>query len=340
MLLSSLGAEVTGYALKPPTSPSLFEAARVADLVKSIEGDIRNLDKLYLSISESKPDIVIHMAAQPIVRLSYKDPVLTYDTNVMGTVNLLESIRKQGNVRAVINVTTDKCYENKEWYWGYRENETLGGFDPYSNSKACSEIITSSFRNSFFNNLDYGKKHKTAIASARAGNVIGGGDWAEDRLIPDIIRSLLCNGEIIIRSPNSVRPWQYVLEPLSGYLLLAKNLYEKGTEYAEAWNFGPEELNSMTVEGIVKLMCKFWGNDAHYTIDLKQQLHEAKQLRLDISKAKQRLGWAPMVSLEETIKGIIKWTTAWKKKENIQKVCFNQIKIFDLKSEDKYERFE
>ncbi len=306
--LHSLGAEVTGYALEPPTIPSLFEKATVGKLVHHNIGDIRDLDLLKKTMYEADPEIVIHMAAQPLVRESYRDPVGTYSTNVMGTVNLFEAIRSCKNVRAVVNVTTDKCYENKEWIWGYRENEPMGGYDPYSNSKACSELVTASYRNSFFNPEKYGKEHQVASASARAGNVIGGGDWAKDRLIPDIIRSFQKGEKVLIRSPYSIRPWQHVLEPLSGYLMLAEKLYsENGIEFAEGWNFGPDDSDTRPVEWIVKEMCELWGDGASYEIDKNPQPHEAKYLKLDVSKARNFLKWSSVWGLEHSLNRIVDW---------------------------------
>jgi CDP-glucose 4,6-dehydratase len=323
--LNSMGANVTGYALNPPTEPSLYEKiCEIDQLVNSNIGDVRDYQSLYNAMSEAQPEIVIHMAAQPLVRDSYKNPVDTYSINVMGTVNLLESIRNCKSVRAVVNVTTDKCYENKEWPWGYRENETLGGYDPYSNSKACSELVTSSYRNSFFNPKDY-EMHGVGIASARAGNVIGGGDWAADRLVPDCIRSLLNNQPIIIRNPHAIRPWQHVLEPLSGYLLLAQRLYEDGASFSEGWNFGPNDEDAKSVEWIVSKMCTMWGNNSSFSIDEGNHPHEAHYLKLDCSKAKTMLGWYPKWNLEQTLKKIISWVEVYKNEENLMETCLKQI---------------
>src|SRR5450759_4295801 len=280
LLLHNMRSEVYGYALEPPTNPNMFEEAKIAGLVNSNIGDIRDYDKLLSTIQLVNPEIVIHMAAQPLVRESYKNPVDTYSTNVMGTVNLLEAIRKTPGIKAVVNVTTDKCYENREWRWGYRENEPMGGYDPYSNSKGCSELVTSAYRNSFFNAKDY-QKHGVALASARAGNVIGGGDWAEDRLIPDFIRAISKGEEVKIRSPYAIRPWQHVLEPLSGYLMLAERLYSAGPSFAEGWNFGPEDSDSKSVEWITNKICQFWGNEASYELDKNPQPHESSYLKLD-----------------------------------------------------------
>jgi CDP-glucose 4,6-dehydratase len=264
------------------------------------------------------------MAAQPLVRESYINPVETYSINVMGTVNLLENIRKIGGVRAVVNVTTDKCYENREWVWGYRENEALGGYDPYSSSKACSELVTSAYRNSFFNADSY-DKHGVAIASARAGNVIGGGDWSQDRLIPDCIRALLKEQTINIRNPVSIRPWQHVLEPLSGYLQLAEKLFVNGTPYAEPWNFGPYDVDAKPVQWIVERLCQRWGNSANFTVLDGPHPHEATYLKLDCSKAINGLGWEPRWNLDQAIEKIVDWTYAYKDGQDVKEVCYKQI---------------
>jgi CDP-glucose 4,6-dehydratase len=335
IMLVSMGAKVTGYALNPPTEPSLFKDGCLDQITNSIIGDIRDKDKLKISLFESKPDILIHMAAQPLVRYSYHKPVETYETNVMGTVYLLEAVRQLAesghSIKAVVNVTTDKCYENKEWVWGYRENEPMGGYDPYSNSKACSELVTSAYRNSYFNISNY-SEHGVALASARAGNVIGGGDWAEDRLIPDCVRSLMNNKSVIVRNPDSIRPWQHVLEPLSGYLLLAEKLFTEGAKYAEAWNFGPEDTDARPVKFLVEEMCAQWGQDASYLIEEHSGLHEAHYLKLDCSKSNTVLGWFPRWSLEKSIEQIVNWTRAYLSKEDIRSVCYRQIEeYFDSK---------
>lgn len=256
--LQSLGANVTGYALLPPTQPSLYEVARVGDGMYSHIADIRDLDRLVAVMRETRPEIVIHMAAQPLVRYSYVNPVETYATNVMGTVNLLEAVRQVGGVRVVVNVTSDKCYENREWIWGYREHDPMGGYDPYSSSKGCAELVAAAYRNSFFNPEAFGT-HGVALASVRAGNVIGGGDWAEDRLIPDFMRAIMAGRAVVIRSPHAIRPWQHVLEPLSGYLLLAQHLWTDGPAFAEGWNFGPVDEDAKPVEWIVEQLTGLWG---------------------------------------------------------------------------------
>jgi CDP-glucose 4,6-dehydratase len=324
--LQSLGAELTGFALAPPTSPSLFEEARVADGMTSILGDVRDLLALQAALDKARPDIVIHMAAQPLVRYSYQNPVETYAVNVMGTVHLMEAIRHTPSVRAVVNVTTDKCYENKEWAWGYRENEPMGGFDPYSNSKGCSELVTSSFRNSFF------AASGVALASARAGNVIGGGDWAADRLVPDILRALELQQPVSIRNPHAIRPWQHVLEPLSGYLQLAEQLFSaNGQNFADAYNFGPREEDAKPVQWIVENMCKSWGSSAHWEQQPGDHPHEAHYLKLDISKAKAQLGWQPKWSLAIALAKIVEWHLAYLAKDgvhNMRTITFDQIRQY------------
>jgi CDP-glucose 4,6-dehydratase len=267
------------------------------------------------------------MAAQPLVRESYRAPAETYETNVMGTVNLLEAVRACGSVRAVVNVTTDKCYENKEHLRGYKEGEPLGGYDPYSSSKACSELVTSAYRNSFFNPAEY-KKHGVALASARAGNVIGGGDWAADRLIPDMIRAALKGEKVRIRNPRAIRPWQHVLEPLSGYLMLAEQLYKHGTRCAQAWNFGPDAGDARDVEWIVKRMFAAWPEAPGYVIDKGRHPHEAHFLKLDSSKARRELGWAPRWHIGTAIDKIITWTRTYAAKEDMRQVCLDQIREY------------
>ena len=324
LLLHTLGARVYGYALKPPTDPSLYELCGLNKLVDSTIADVRDGDSLTRSMAAARPDIVIHMAAQPLVRDSYKIPVDTYSINVMGTVNLFEAIRKCTSVKAAINITTDKCYENKEWLWGYRENEPLGGYDPYSSSKACSELVTSAYRSSYFNPLQYAT-HGTAIASARAGNVIGGGDWATDRLIPDCVRSILKGEPVVIRNPGAIRPWQHVLEPLSGYLLLAQRLVTDGPLFAEAWNFGPDDNDAQPVEWLVRRLCEKWGQGASFIADQGKHPHEANFLKLDCSKARTRLGWHPRWALGKALDSIVDWTRAYQQGTGVNNVCLAQI---------------
>lgn len=325
--LQSLGAELTGFSLAPPTQPSLFEMARVGDGMHSIIGDIRDLAGLREAMVEAKPEIVIHMAAQPLVRYSYENPVETYATNVMGTVHLFEAVRATPSVKAVVNITTDKCYENREWAWGYRENEPMGGYDPYSNSKGCAELVTSAYRSSYFNPLDY-SKHGVALASVRAGNVIGGGDWAQDRLIPDIISAFSEGRPVVIRSPHAIRPWQHVLEPLRGYLMLAERLYSDGVAYAEGWNFGPNEADVKSVEWIVGTLAEQWGNDANWTLDQSIHPHEATYLKLDISKARSRLGWQPALTLSQSLQMIVDWYRDYKNKADMRYAVLEQISTY------------
>lgn len=304
--LQSMGAKIKGFSLEPPTTPALFTEAKVAAGMESEIGDIRDFSSIKASITTFNPDILIHLAAQPLVRLSYREPVDTYATNVMGTVHVLEAARQCSHLKAIVNVTTDKCYENREWEWGYRENEPMGGHDPYSNSKGCSELITAAYRNSFFNTAD-----TAALASARAGNVIGGGDWAADRLIPDILRAFEQRRPVIIRNPMATRPWQHVLEPLSGYLMLAERLYCEGGAYAEGWNFGPRDDDVRSVEWILNRMVKNWGGGARWRLDTNPQPHEAQLLKLDISKATTRLKWRPLWPLTQTLNSIVEWHQNW-----------------------------
>lgn len=325
--LQSLGAELTGYALKPPTNPSLFEEARVADGMHSIDGDVRDLLHLKQAMQDTKPEIVIHMAAQSLVRFSYQNPVETYATNVMGTVHMLEAVRATPSVRAAVNITTDKCYENHEWVWGYRENDPMGGYDPYSNSKGCAELVSAAYRSSFFNSGDY-QKHRVALATVRAGNVIGGGDWARDRLIPDIVAAFEQGKPVHIRNPHSIRPWQHVLEPLRGYLMLAEKLVEDGPAYAEAWNFGPNDEDAKPVGWIVEQMAAHWGDGAHWEVDAGEHPHEAGFLKLDISKARSRLQWSPILRLEEALSLIVDWAQQRKTGTDVRGLTQNQIKSY------------
>ena len=325
--LGALGAEVHGYSLKPNTKPSLYELCRLGKTAKTTLSDIRDAAGLRKAMLAAKPEVVIHMAAQALVRESYRAPAETYAVNVMGTVNLLEAVRACASVRAVVNVTTDKCYENKEHLRGYKEGEPLGGYDPYSSSKACSELVTSAYRSSFFNPADY-KKHGVALATARAGNVIGGGDWAADRLIPDIIRAALKGEKARIRSPRAIRPWQHVLEPLAGYLLLAEKLYKRGPAYAQAWNFGPDAGDAKDVEWIVKRLFAAWPEAPGYVIDKGRHPHEAHYLKLDSSKARRELGWKPRWHTGQAIDRIVAWTRAYAAKEDILQFCLGQIREY------------
>ncbi|MFQ5509656.1 MAG: CDP-glucose 4,6-dehydratase [Leptospirillia bacterium] len=322
--LQQMGANVTGYALAPPTQPSLFEEAGVADGMTSLIADVRNLDTLSAAIDEHRPEVVFHLAAQPLVRYSYDAPVETYATNVMGTVHLLEAVRKQGGVRAVVNVTSDKCYENHERMTGYREDEAMGGYDPYSNSKGCSELVTAAYRQSFFNPADY-RNHRTALASARAGNVIGGGDWAEDRLIPDLMRAWEAGLSAPIRNPNAIRPWQHVLDPLSGYLRLAERLWEDGPAYAGAWNFGPAAADEVTVETLVTTLSEKWAGPSKWTTDDDDHPHEATYLKLDCGKAREKLGWRPHWTLNDALAAVADWYGAHRDRADLKKKTVEQI---------------
>ena len=318
--LQDLGAIVKGYALEPNTNPNLFTQAKVAQNMVSEIGDITDLKHISASMSAFDPEVLIHMAAQPLVRLSYQEPVLTYATNVMGTVNVLEAARSCRRLKVIVSVTTDKCYENKEWAWGYRENEPMGGHDPYSSSKGCAELVTLAYRKSYF-----GVTNSVFLASARAGNVIGGGDWAEDRLIPDILRAFEKNEPVIVRSPLATRPWQHVLEPLSGYLVLAQHLYEDGSKYAEGWNFGPKDEDCKPVSWILDKMVTKWGNGALWSLDKNDNPHEAGYLKLDCSKAAKQLNWYPKWNLEYTLESIINWHQHYISGKNIQKQCLLEI---------------
>jgi CDP-glucose 4,6-dehydratase len=306
--LHRLGSRVAGYALDPPTNPSLFDLCQIGRLVSDVRGDILDQGRLAAEMARARPEIVFHLAAQPIVRSSYLDPGLTFRTNVIGTVNVLEAVRQTPSVRVVVNVTTDKVYQNREWSWGYREIDRLGGDDPYAASKACAELVTASYRKSFFAPLGPGCGTAAAISTARAGNVIGGGDWATDRLVPDCIRALLAGAPIRIRSPRSVRPWQFVLEPILGYLQLAQSMSRKPAQFSGAWNFGPDPQCMVAVDTIVSSLCSKWPQKGSYEIDEGPHPHEARQLMIDSSKAKAELSWRPCYSMEETLSEIVDWT--------------------------------
>ena len=320
--LQSMGADVRGIALAPSTTPSLFEVARVGDGMDHCVADIRDVTAIRTLLADFQPEIMFHLAAQPLVRQSYRQPVETYATNVMGTVHVLESARDTGSVRAIVNVTTDKCYENREWPWGYRENEPMGGHDPYSSSKACAELVSSAYRRSF---LGVGG---IALATARAGNVIGGGDWAAERLVPDILRALENGEPVQIRNPRAIRPWQHVLEPLSGYLLLAERLHADGQADAEAWNFGPRDEDARPVQWVVEHLCAAWGEDAAWFPQAGEHPHEAGFLKLDISKARQRLKWAPRWTLDVALARTAEWHRAWRDGQDMRAVCLRQISAY------------
>lgn len=326
--LISLGAKVTGYALKAPTKPSLFTLLKITNDMKSVTADIRDFARLKKELLKAKPEIVIHMAAQPLVRDSYRNPPKTYETNIIGTVNLFEAARACKSVRAVLNVTTDKVYENKEIDKAYKEGECLGGYDPYSASKACSEIVTASYRDSFFNPKDY-KKHRVAVATARAGNVIGGGDWASDRLVPDFVRAVLSGGKIEIRNPGATRPWQHVLDPLNGYLMLCEKLYTNGPKYAGAWNIGPDLKDCKSVGWIAQRFCELWGSSRTCSIQKGKHPHEAHFLKLDNAKAKKQLGWYPKWDINEAVARVVEWTKAYEAGVSVREVCERQIREYE-----------
>ena len=319
------GAKLTGYSLGLPTTPSLFDELKISKEMNSIFGDVRDAEKLKKSVVDANPDIVIHMAAQPLVRHSYKDPVETYMTNVMGTVHLFEAVRSSSSVKAVVNVTSDKCYENVERIDGYKEHESMGGHDPYSNSKGCSELVTASYRKSFFEKLNIG------LASGRAGNVIGGGDWADDRLVPDIIKSVELSKVLNIRNPRATRPWQHVLEPVSGYLCLAEKLYMQGQKFAEGFNFGPSKNDHADVESIILKMNSIWNNKIKYQIEpvSDKNPHEANLLSLNCDKARDILKWQPKWNLDQALKNTIDWNQRRWDGDSARKICEDQINQYE-----------
>lgn len=320
--LASEGAIVRGYSLNPSTSPSIFEAARVGDMVEDIRGDILDRTALDRAMREFAPEIVFHLAAQPLVRLSYADPIGTYATNVLGTAHLLESIRSLDSVRAVVVITSDKCYENREWHWGYREQDRLGGYDPYSSSKACAEIVCDAYRSSFF---PISNSEGTILATARSGNVIGGGDWSPDRLIPDLIRGFLGEEPVLIRRPGSIRPWQHVLEPLAGYLKLAERLLAGEKQLGSAWNFGPFDDDAWPVARIAESMARRWGNGVSWIVDDASSIHEAGSLKLDASKARAELGWHPQLRLNTALEWVVDWYKTWNAGSDMQAFTLGQI---------------
>lgn len=319
------GAQLTGYSLGLPTTPSLFDELKIEKDMKSIFADIRDGEKLKKAVVAAQPDIVIHMAAQPLVRYSYKEPVETYMTNVMGTVHLFEAVRASQNVKAVVNVTSDKCYENNETSHSYKENEAMGGYDPYSSSKGCAELVTSAYRNSFFADAS------VFLASGRAGNVIGGGDWAEDRLVPDIFRAVEANKTLTIRNPKATRPWQHVLEPVGGYMLLAEKLFTQGSKFAEGFNFGPDHNDHADVETVISKINKQWNDKVKYNVEPKSDKnpHEAHLLSLDCTKAQKILGWKPHWNLDTALKKTIEWNERRWNKENVQEICAQQINQYE-----------
>lgn len=320
-ILVNAGAEVTGYSLNPPTNPSLFEIAGIESDIHSVFGDIRDLDALKKAFNEAQPEIVLHLAAQPIVRDSYKDPVYTYETNVMGTVNICECVRQSKTVKSFLNVTTDKVYLNKEWAWGYRENEELDGYDPYSNSKSCSELVTHSYINSFFNDMGI------AVSTARAGNVIGGGDFANDRIIPDCIRAAIKNEDIVVRNPYSTRPYQHVLEPLYAYLMIAAKQYED-KKYAGYYNVGPDDQDCFQTGALVDLFVKHWGEGMKWVNKYDGGPHEANFLKLDCSKLKTTFGWKPHWNLDKAIEKVVEWSKCWVEGGDVRACMDKEIEEF------------
>ncbi len=315
--LNSMGAKVAGYALQPPTEPNHFELLHLKHQVTSMTGDVGNRKKLFQFFAAQQPEVVFHLAAQALVRKSYQEPVETFDTNVLGTVNVLEACRLTPSVKAIIIVTSDKCYENKEWVWGYRENDPMGGYDPYSASKGCAELVTASYRYAFFHPRDYGKKHEVLLASTRAGNVVGGGDWADDRLIPDIVKATAKEETVIIRSPAAVRPWQHVLEPLSGYLEVGRHLLEKNIQAASAWNFGPSAGGTLTVEEVVEQLQRSWQKIAYQCQPDPDSPHEAHLLTLDCSKAHRLLKWQEVWDGRTTLQRTAEWYRRFYEKKEI-----------------------
>jgi CDP-glucose 4,6-dehydratase len=327
--LASKGAQIRGYALDPDTEPNLFTAASAETVLDDVRGDIRDYPKLEAAMVEFAPEVVFHLAAQPLVRRSYADPVGTFATNVMGTAHVLEAVRKTPSVRAVVSVTTDKCYQNKEWIWPYRETDSLGGHDPYSSSKACAEIVSEAYRSSFFprEHLD---EHRVALATARAGNVIGGGDWSEDRLIPDLIRGFQARKPVLIRRPKAIRPWQHVLDALHGYILLAENLLAHDrARFASAFNFGPDSEDSWPVERVATKIANAWGDGASWVQDTAPSVHEAGYLRLDASKARAELGWRPRLEIEAALDWTMDWYRSCELGEDMAQVTRSQIARFE-----------
>ncbi|WP_155323159.1 CDP-glucose 4,6-dehydratase [Desulfosarcina ovata] len=325
--LSILDANVIGFSLQPPTNPSFFDACGLSQRITSINGDVRDIDSLKTVCEESKPEVLVHMAAQPIVRQSYEDPIETYATNVMGTVNVLETARQCESIKVVLIITSDKCYENREWPWGYREIDPMGGFDPYSCSKGCAELITASYRQSFFADISC-TQHAVAVASARAGNVIGGGDWGKDRLIPDIFKSVAAGTPLQIRSPEAIRPWQHVLDPLHGYLRLIERLYNEGNTFSDGWNFGPFDSNCQTVAWILLELKQSLGDRLQWVQDKGPHPHEAHFLKLDCSKAHQRLNWRPKLDLATALQWTAEWYQGFERGDDILALSEKQIERF------------
>jgi CDP-glucose 4,6-dehydratase len=326
--LARLGAEVRGYSLDPAPEPNLFNVARVGEGLDDVRGDIRDAAALDAAMQTFAPEVVFHLAAQPLVRLSYDDPIGTYETNVIGTARVLDAVRRTPSVRAVVCITTDKCYENKEWIWGYRESDPLGGYDPYSSSKACAEIVSAAYRQSYFPVARLAE-HGVALATARAGNVIGGGDWSADRLIPDLVRGFVAGAAVRIRRPEAIRPWQHVLEPLHGYIRLAEQLLTHDPRYATAYNFGPSEDDARPVAWIAEKMTRFWGDGAKWVLDPEPGVHEAGTLKLDTSRARGDLGWTPQMRLETALEWTVQWARAWQFGADMHAITLGQIEAYE-----------
>ena len=324
--LKNLGADVCGYALSPASEPNLFANLELDKQINSVIGDVRDLPAFETLLKDFQPEIIFHLAAQSLVRKSYREPIETYTTNVIGTINILEAARKTDFVKSIVIITTDKVYENKEWYWAYRENERLGGFDPYSNSKACAELAVAAYRNSFFAETD------CLIATARAGNVIGGGDWSEDRLLPDVFRSLIFGEKLEIRNPHSIRPWQHALEPLAGYMKLAEKLYAGEKSFAESWNFGPSDEDSKSVGWILDRIKRIWNEPVNWEIADGKQPHEARLLKLDSAKAKSELGWLPKLTLNEAVNLTAEWYRGFVDKKDLAELTKKQIEFYQSKT--------
>ncbi|CUH95093.1 CDP-glucose 4,6-dehydratase [Propionispora sp. 2/2-37] len=325
--LHRLGAKVTGYALAPPTVPNMYEICQMDQLISSTTADIRDGERLTQALAASKAEIVFHLAAQPLVSVAYKTPKETLETNILGTIHMLEAIRTGKQVRVLVNITSDKCYKDQKWLWGYRENDALGGYDPYSASKACAELVIAAYRDSFFHTKAY-ESHRVGIASARAGNVIGGGDWAPDRLVPDCFRAVEQKKRILLRQPQATRPWQHVLDPLSGYLLLAEKLWENGPEYSEAWNFGPEARETKSVEWLVNRLYQRLGIQEIPVIQQVGGFHETAWLQLDCSRAKRKLGWCPQWDVGKAVDKTVEWMQAYYDRQSMRTVCYRQIEEY------------
>ena len=326
LVLQHLGAEVVGYSLPPPTTTNLYELANIGDGIQAVHGDVRDLDQFKQVLIDYSPAAVIHMAAQSLVYQSYQDPIETYETNVIGTAKVLEAIRQVGGVKAVVVVTSDKCYSNREWVWGYREEDAMGGYDPYSSSKGCAELVTAAFRQSFFNSGNHNPS--VQVASARAGNVIGGGDWAENRLVPDLMQALLAGRPALIRNPKATRPWQHVLDPLSGYMSLVEKLSIDGSDYAEGWNFGPRDEDAKPVSWIAQRLTELWQGESGWQVDDNEHPHEAHYLKLDCSKAAAKLGWRPRWNIDQALDATVQWYKTYQSGQDLRDLMIRQIQSY------------